>query len=375
MNPHRCAVLACLVLWCLCATTVLGQAAKIPAEARTAADASAFEPQIQAFVQEQVQKLSSSDNPQGQSEARDALVRAIDGADVTPAFKDVYTRNLNATLIELAKSENMRVRLNASIVAARAAEKADNTRMADCASAFIHDKNTAVVIWGMSAAKWVLPAIMRDPLQRVNNPLAGELVPALKENPAGPVVQDTYEALTLGLLRDARVVPPGLEGVIPQFFDLLAYRIDLYRQDVPSEPWADQMAGLFLQNRGVWLQTLKPEQQVQAMQLLSDLISVVAQRTVKAGAADRATLAGLVKQLGGSIEVISGYLSNTGLRDAARLVANLDEKNPAEIPQRVARIHPQIIQMDQFRAVTAPPTIGTPAAPADEAPATTGATE
>lgn len=368
MNPHRCAILAGFVLFCAGATLALGQSAGIPAEARTAADPSSFESQIQAFVQAQAERLSAVDDPEGQKAGREALVRAADDPTATPAYFDLYSRILNDALVELSKSENMRVRLNAAIVAARVAERANNARLAGAASAFIHDKNTPVVLWGMSTAKWVLPAIMRDPLQRSNNTLAAELVPALKENPAGPIVRDAYDALTLGVRGDTRVMPPGLEAVIPHFFDLVAYRIDLYREDVPSEPFADQTVGLFLQNRGVWLETLNPQQQVQAMQSLSDLISVAAQRAAKAPASDRSKLAALVKQLGGSIGFIAGYLNNPDLREAANIVVNADEKLPAEIPQRVQLLYPKIIQMNQFSKVTIPPIIGAGPATTESAP-------
>jgi hypothetical protein len=347
-----------LVLCCAVADAAVSWAQdSLPAGAKTAADVAQFEAQIQSFVQAQAQKLASAADPSAQSAGRDALVKAVDDQP-SPAFLDTYAHLLNDELLKLAENENMRVRLNAAIVAARVAEKANNARLSEAARKFLQDEATPVVMWGMTTAKWVVPAIMADPLQRQNNPLPAELVPALKNHPAGPIVSDTYDALGLGIFQNITAVPPGLDAVIPLMLDLIAYRVDLYTQDIPDEPWADQKAGLFFQNRGVW-QSLKPPQQVAAIQALLNLTSVAAQQTKNGTDADKEQLVDLVRQLAGSMEIIAGtYLQHQGLRQAAQLAGNIDKNTPPiEIKGRVERLYPQIIQISALKGVQGPPII------------------
>jgi hypothetical protein len=357
-----------------CAARVWGQAASIPAEARTAADLAPFETQIQAYIQANVEKLSSVDDAVTRSAGREALAKAVDDPNSSPAYFDTYARLLNASLVNLAKSESLPVRLNAAITAARVAEKANNSRLADSASAFVKDSSTPVVLWGVRTAKFVMPSLMSVPAGAQTSPLPSELVPAVKEHPIGPIVQDTYDALTLGMLSTQnRSVPQGLSNVIPYVLELVNFRIDLYTQAIPYQPWAEQKAGLFFQNRAVW-QVLTPVQQVEAMQALSNLISVVAQQTQNASPEDRDKLTKLVSQIAGSISVIAGdYLQQQQLRQAAILATRIDSRTPPpEIKARVAQILPQIIQIPTFSQVKPPPVIGAPplapAAAADESP-------
>src|SRR5205085_2577218 len=131
-------------------------------------------PQMQSFISAQVAALAGTGA--SQSAARDALIaEASDGAQpASPAYLDTYAELLNPAVGKLASNPQMRVRLNAAIVTARVAERADNSRLADAAVAFINDKSEPVALWGLKAARALIPAVLRDPLLAPNN----KLVPA-----------------------------------------------------------------------------------------------------------------------------------------------------------------------------------------------------
>jgi hypothetical protein len=373
MNPHRCAVITAVLLFCASTASVVcwGQAAEsIPAEARTSPDPTPFEAQIKAFVEAQAQKLANADDPDGQSEAREALVKAVDDADATPAYLDMYARTLNPVLVEMAKNENMRVRLNAAIVTARVAEKANNNRLAEAASAFVKDKTTAVAMWGVRAAEAIMPALMRDQVG-AQNPLPAEVIAALGEHPIAPIVEDAYDALSLGLFTNPNATPPGLKAVVPHMLDLLDYRVQIYAQQIPEQPIAEQKAGLFFQKRVVWQQTMDDEQRARAMQLLSDLLTLSSQHTDKASQSEKDQLARMISQIGQSISVIGGdYLQSNALSGAGDRIVPITPQTPApEIRQRVQYLYPVLKQINEFSKIQPAPPIVPPKPAADAADA------
>jgi hypothetical protein len=153
--------------------------------------------------------------------------------------------------------------------------------------------------------------------------------------------------------------PAGIGAVVPHVLDLLSYRVQLYEQTIPEEPIADAKAGLFLQNRLVWQQTMKPDQHAQAMQLMSDLISLASQHIDKADPGEKEQLARMIASSGASLSVIAGsYLQNQNLATKCRTVADVTPKMPShEIRLRVGAVFPAIRQVSQFQKLVPPPTV------------------
>ena len=79
------------------------------------------------------------------------------------------------------------------------------------------------------------------------------MVPAVRDNLAGPVTQMAYEALQPNLYQDRNnVTQPMLQTVVSQTHELLRSRLALYKDGFPDTPVADTLATSFLIDAQVW---------------------------------------------------------------------------------------------------------------------------
>jgi hypothetical protein len=317
-----------------------------------------------AVVATNVPILAGS-NPAQAAAARDAIIEAAsrDAAGVAAA--------LDTGIAPALQNSSELVRMNAAIVVARVAERGGGAALQGSTLTILGDKSRFVSLWGVKAARFVLPAVMRTPTANPNNLLTA-VVAAVGSHGTGPIggaiAAEAYEALTIDAFSTDpknRPSPASLGKVIPFVHQLLQQRVALYQKGIPPEPLADQRGTLFLVDNRVWTQQ-NAAQKVTSLQLMSDLIGLAAQHVAAAGQVDHANLALAIRYVGLAIAVVP---ETQPIAAQLKPVAAISEQTPApQIVAAVAAVQPALITIPAFAKITPPPTAAAPAAP-DAAPA------
>jgi hypothetical protein len=332
----------------------------IPLEVRTADRLTDVHRQeIHQYISGWVGVLQDNSNPQQQGMAREKLTNGIipvGTETVSNDYQNEYSKEINDALLPLIKSDQMRVRLLAGIVAGRVAERTGNIALLPIATGLLNDKNDAVLLWGMRVGRYVLPSLLRTGLQ--NSPLGQQMADVVHAHPEIPLANDAYDAADL----PPEAGGPALQAAAEQTLLLLRTRVNVYTKACPVDPQADSTGTTFLTIRA-W-GALPPEQRFEATQEISDLLSVMAQRCLVDGSDHMArSLAGL-QPVAGAIDVIGTDEQAQDVVNAAKPVAQQrfsPQTPPQQIMDLVAKIYPALVAVPDFSKLKAPPSLQTSA--------------
>lgn len=318
-------------------------------------------PQIAAAIDAQVKNLMSAD-PAAAARAREELIDAANPGRVNPtaAFLNAYAGALNTGIATALKHESDLVRLNAAIIVARVAERTDNSAAAlqGATITLLNDPSPFVVLWGLKAARAVIPAMLRNP---AINPGAmfTALVKAAGAHASGvmgsPIAIEAYEALTLDIFDPGRKPTDAeLLKVIPIMQQLLQQRVQMYIKTLPPEPLAENRATLFLVNSRVWAQH-DAKQKLASVQIMSNLANLGAQHYAAAAPELRVELAPMIANVAAAIAVVPESAPiQAQLGPAVKINAGTD---PQEVMQAVSAIVPALKTVKAFAAIQPPPSI------------------
>jgi hypothetical protein len=318
---------------------------------------------IEAFVQQQVQRLQDG-TPADQSKAREALISAANGNRAqtpTLAFYDAYCSTLIPALSPVIQSSDAKVRLNGAIVVGKVAAEAQTTHLRDLAVALTKDPSPAVALWGVKAARAIIPAVLRDPALRNQDTLLPAITPCVVAHSetlvSGHMAEEAYHALTLDMFSGRTIANDMIAAVVGHTQDLLAARVAQYQVKLPGQPLAERTATQFLIHPQVWeVQTMAQRQRT--LQLLSDVISLAAQRMALAGSDRRADLQQMIELTAKAIAVAADIKGATGLSAAATPLTTMERQaDPQQVLQLVGAIYPAIVAVPEFAQTTAPPQI------------------
>ena len=359
MNPLGRTALVALVVLSFSGAT-FGQ---IPNNVKTAPDVSANRQQIDDFVNTNAKKMASED-PKEQGDARDAL---IGGAVVTgnpaagqvpsPAYFDAYTQSVDKAVTPLAANPDMRVRLNAAIVIARVAEKANNDRLATAAIKFMNDKQPAVALWGVKAARPMLPAVLS--LAGGQKPLAPALAQTVQRHALlSSIISEVYEALTLNLFNlpsGQRPAPATIKGAIPVMLRVFRMRVDGYTGGLPVDPSVDNIPAEWLSFQPVWSQ-MTPAQQLETVQAISDLLGLLGQHAEVMSGDERAPLLPVFRRTGKAIQVIGDSNNLPQVSAAAKAVQNISAGTEgSDVRKATDGVAAALKAAPQFASIKDPP--------------------
>jgi hypothetical protein len=317
---------------------------------KSATNVGPFANQIQGFIDDRVKALAGS-NAIEQSKAREDLIRQVgpgaDGKPPTPAFMTDYARRLNGALVPLAQSQDIRVRLNAAIVAARVSQGAGNAMLLPATQALLKDASDAVVLWSLRAAQAILPSSIQGG--------ADQLVPAII--PIGQmrphVINGVYEALAIPT-KDAKV----LGAVIPAMHAVLDARIKQYVNGMPYDAFAEVRPFAYLVGQEEY-QAQTVAQKLTTAQRLSDLLYVSAQRADDVNNDQRRELAVMLQKVGSALSVIGQREGNAQVEQLGLQLRSLPVNATAkEMQDRVAPVYEALRAIPRFKALVRPPTIG-----------------
>ena len=268
-------------------------------------------------------------SPAEQAKARDLLITAMphkSAPNIAVAYVDMYAKILDDSLVNLLKSNPpLRVKLLVGVVAAKAAERAEDasTPLSDTAEELLQDQSEAILLWGMKTTKYVLPGKLNGAAAMYKS-LLERIVPVGSAHP-GPVLEEAYQALTLEtlnlrgnskLLSDPSVVS-RVKVVIPHVQALLNKRIADWAAGAPKYPLAEKDATGFLTIPGVWpLQN--PVQQKQTMMSIYDLLLKSSNAFMNAQGKDREELKDLIVLVSGAMSTIGDLVKDPVLQGASK---------------------------------------------------------
>ena len=218
--------------------------------------------EIDRFIRPEVALLTHPD-PKVQSEARRNLETGAGlpgNAPVDLNFQDAYAKSLNAALLPLFKSQDLRVRLNAAIVLQKVAGQMDNARLAPCATAAVTDKAQPVVLWGTKAARTIVPRQLDVIGPARDTALVEGLIKAVDRYPtSGGIVEEVFDDLAGTTMTAKGASPERHKALLPYLIRLENLRADQYQavpnpvneEDLPGAPTADVPVFLFFSSP-VW---------------------------------------------------------------------------------------------------------------------------
>lgn len=291
---------------------------------------------VKLSIATQVAKLSGKDAA-AQTEARDQLANEVVLGNPSAAYVEAYTQALGDALLPLADSPAFRTRLNAAIVAARVAEKTQSLSLKAVVVKFMQDKSEPVVYYGVKAAGALIPAALKAPSVKANDPLITGVVGAVHENLTGTVTQQAYESLSLDVNNAASrksITPKMVSEVVPQIHKVMSLRMEGYLDGIPDDPAADTLGARFLVADAIW-KGQSAQQQMQSVQMMINLLANATRRaadyTDKEGRDKRDELVQTIKQSAKSVQVIGQIVDNTALSSAAAPLTNINVSTDVKV--------------------------------------------
>ncbi len=344
--------IACLLL------VVFG--VSIPTHAQTLSQAALANPTRAAvlpFVQGQVKQLQTPGA--NWSAARSALIGPVASGNPSVQFLDVYADAINDQLLPLASNKDATIRLNAAIVAARVAAKAENIRLAPITEVLLKDNCEGVVLWGLQTAKFVVPALLAVGNTATADAIAKETVAAAKAHMSPAIVEDAYRTLLLdptlpragaGSNDISKMDPKVIAAFITEPMDFYEYRIGLYAGGPPPQPLADSWATGFFGKAPVWSAVKANKQEGQVLNLMLALLKAATKENDTAASPE---MLELIRNSGQAFIVAGGKLGKPALQSAAKAVSLLSANDP-----------PAVVDAAVAALDTAVQALGLPAAPA-----------
>ena len=308
--------------------------ASIDPSIRTSVNAGASAKTIDDFIKSQIEGLKG-DDAELRKVAREALISnsTAPNAAASVQYLDAYGAALDTELLPLASHENVFIRLNVAIVAARVAANANNDRLRNVLLVLMNDKSDAVIIWALRAARYVIPAVLSNPLIAKNDKLLPSVVPVVQAHPSSSaILQEGYAALMLNYLDPNRAKPtpsiwkPMVFAAVTEVCKLLHWRLDMYKTGVPPEPLAENAAASFLVHPDIAHAQNKEQLQVSS-QLVCDLMALAAVRCTAAADADKDSLLAVVKRAANSLQALATVLDPQKGRDLQPVVLPIQQAN------------------------------------------------
>jgi hypothetical protein len=381
-------ILTSLLVVATAGSLAQGQSLSIPPAAKTAPE---LDQTTKAGIE---QKLIPAVNdlvtgaPDVQTRARQAIENEtrIPGqtAPPSPAYLDVYAATLDKLLSNLPADASVRVRLNAAITAANVAQAAENAQLQNAILKFVNDKNDTVALWGIKGARFVIPPQLGG-FAAPNPALVKSIVPAVKAHPEGPIAgaiaSEAYNALSLDIYDTAKakkINPKMVATIAPEVIALLEARRPMYAKGVPPSPRAEATGASFIAHPIVWKQLNGP-QQLQTMQVLSDLVALAGQQAAAPAATpgDRADLAHMISRTAAAISVAADPTGAGAVAQALKPATLLGpQSTPQQIKTAVDAILPALKTVGAFAKLNnPPPVVGNEPAPPPASAPTTGPVE
>ena len=278
---------SCLVLLTLVQAGMAQTTSPLGNDIVTADDASGYRTQIRQYVQTNLKPIAANDR-ENIARSRDELINAATTPTParSPSFLQMFAQELDAQIRPQLSKASPSARVNFAIVVARVARAGQSSELSRTIEALIADESPAVAIWGLQAARFVLPVVLDNAVLSKGDKIIANAAQAVRTHQEqGPLAAEAYRSL-LGeieaITRDPRkraaqkamldnISPALIDGV----HDILGARLSVYEANaIPNDPLTDYTDGVrALALPAVWgLQS--PDQRDTTMRRVIQLLQV-----------------------------------------------------------------------------------------------------
>lgn len=324
---------------------------------------------IDAYVNNLVGKMVGDDVDTARK-AREELVDQVVAHPpaVVPSadFKRVYSTSINKALTVAISSPDVRKRLAVAIVAARVAFETNSPSLQGVIGSALEDKSPAVCLWGIKGAGKILPLVVANGNVAGPEKLTPGLISAVDRFGDMPtIVLEAYDAAEMGTTSNNPIVPVGpalLDKAIDTTQKILRLRLQKAIAKYPVEPMLDQ-APVQMLTRSQVLAGHRPAQLALTVDLITQLLSVVAQRAAGGEVSDLSSLASVMRIAGGALQVAAGP-DNAALQGVLTPIYKMSPNRPgAQWPGLIDAVLPVVRSIPAFKNLGVMPkvTISLPA--------------
>lgn len=344
------------------ASTAPAAPAAIPPTARTMPDPAPFRSQIEAFVKAHTARIASGDRA-AITQSRDAIIAEVSAADTTSIYKSLYTEQLATALAPLLASPELRVRLQAAIVAARVAEKVDNEQLSGVAEKLMSDESYVAVAWGLKVAKPILDYQIKLPSGLTTSRLPAAVAATVARNGKhGEVVRDAADAF--GVTDNDRLLrmpAAAVAQLAPHVLKILEARAELYKSGAPEDTDADRAFLGLIVNRAFG--AMPADQRTRAVQRAMDLLILTSRAAAEADGPAQRALAIQAVRLGRNLVVLAGEIDRVAGGQAKALVeaanyfkaaSDTIPPAPADLTAAADKVLTAVQALNDYKTVKAP---------------------
>lgn len=326
-----------ILLTVLCSFALLLSPARgdrLPSSVKSSTSPQGSRAQIKSLISQQVAALASGD-PTAEQTARTTLVYEVEshsGATASEQYQTEYATDLAAALLPVVNDPKwgLRARLNAAVVTTEVAAKVwrgggDCSVLTPLVQAFLKDKQPAVVLWGIKAARFALGSTVQ-----VGNgdPLAKLIVKAAEANGnSGPIVEEAYNALTFERLGDKFAANPQFPAwvgpVLPDLIDLMEWRLGRYRAaaDPPPSPQAERSVAVFLSVTAFPAVNAQPATRDRALKVMGEMTCSLLHAVANGNTSPE--LIETIKKYGDAFSALGQLLANDGMQTVGKNVSSI----------------------------------------------------
>jgi hypothetical protein len=351
----------------------------ISAAAKTALDMAPFNAEIAQKISDEVNKLVKNPSDPGTvAMVRQWLITEDPPTGMQP-YQEAYSQALNRTFMNVLAQPDAPVNAKINIALVIKDLAAPKMNLVPTAEKLLADKCPAVVYVGEEAACAILPGALQNPNfnPAMRDALLKAIVAGVENNPdgqlAGFIADRAYRAIN-PMQWTAGAMPQG--GNLSALFDcnmkLQGSRIKMYKAGVPRYPMADTFASYLLLSRNSW-NAMNNNQQVNAVQLAVNLVSVMGQRLAAPGlvGSQAQDLVDAFKEQGAWISGLGGIIGDPQLAPIGDQISHLNVgMPPAAIKSACDALFQELSQnIPAFSTLVPPPNIlsTSNSAPATEA--------
>jgi hypothetical protein len=352
--------------------TVMPADPPISPAAQQALDMTPFADEL-AKIGPEVDKLMQ--NPRDQptvSMVRNWLVDQ-DPTNATNPYQVAYAIALNQAFVNALSQPNAPItaKINIGIVISQLSGPKAN--LAPAITKLLGDTNPVVALWGLKAAYTMLPWALQNAnfnASGLRDALLAAIVNAVSSHPdgplAGPIAQEAYWVINPRMWKPVMFpATTELSALIEANLNLQSVRLTIYQTiGVPPFPLGDTYPTYLLLADPAW-SAMTPDQQLQAVQQATNLVSLIGQRFAVSTATtmnQNQDLIDALKEQGEWIRLLGQALSDQNIETVGAAVNKLTQGvPPAEVRKACDDVNGALQANQAFTNLKQSPTIGSPA--------------
>jgi hypothetical protein len=284
-----------------------------------------------------------------------------------PPYQEAYSQALNRMFMSVLAQPDTPINAKINIALVIKDLAAPKMNLVPTAQKLLADKCPAVVYMGEQAAFAILRVALQNPNFKpaMRDALLKTIVEGVENNPDGPlagfIADQAYRAMnpTMWGAKLQDLQGDNLSALFDYNMKLQESRINLYKAGVPAYPTADTFASFLLLSRDAW-NAMNPDQQLKAVQLAVNLVSLMGQRMAVTGlvGSQAQDLFEAFKEEGNWLKDLGDMLGDGQVSQAGDQISRLTGGTPLPtVKSTCEALFPAVQQNPAFSTLEPPPKI------------------